>query len=524
DSLRTSFHMLHDVPIQKIHDEVEFEVKVFAELFSKSDPPGAIIKSFIRPFDLSLAPLLRVGLVKNLDGSYILSIDMHHIITDGTSQEVLKQDFMSLYRGEALSYLRLQYKDFAEWQNSSKEKEQLKKQELYWLKELAGEIPVLELPTDYPRPLVQSFAGNRVAFEIEETRTLNEIALRSGATLFMVLAGVLNILLTKLSGREDIIIGVPVAARRHADLEKIIGMFVNTLALRNYPNGEKSFPGFLDELKDRTLAAFENQEYSFEDLVEKVVIHRDMSRNPLFDVLLAVQNVKKTLAEGLDGFKSAGKEEDIIQVSKFDLEINAWEIGERLKVVFAYCTKLFKQETIERFIIYFKKIISIIIQKPGIRIKDIEIITDEEKEQILHDFNQTGTVYPKHKTIHQLFAEQVSQTPDHVALIGAGPRACPHCLTYRQLNKQSDRLAGALIEKGVLTDDIVAIMMERSVEMIISILGILKAGGAYLPIDPGYPKERIDYMLKDSKVKIIINSDFLINAPQAPLHHHSSFN
>ncbi|MCU0290324.1 MAG: condensation domain-containing protein, partial [Acidobacteria bacterium] len=516
DSLRTSFHMLHDVPIQKIDEEVQFEIKVFAELFSKSDPPEAI-KSFIHPFDLSCAPLLRVGLVKNRDGSLILLIDMHHIITDGTSQEVLKHDFMSLYKGEPLPTLRLQYKDFAEWQNSNKEREKLKSQESYWLKEFAGEIPVLELPVDYPRPLMQSFAGNRFAFEItdEEKQALNERALQSGATLFMVLAAILNILLTKLSGREDIIIGVPVAARRHADLEKIIGMFVNTLALRNYPNGEKSFSGFLDELKDRTLAAFENQEYQFEDLVEKVVIHRDMGRNPLFDVLLVVQNVKKTPGEGFHGFETVEKEGEIIQVSKFDLEINAWETGEGINIVFGYCTQLFKQETIERFIIYFKKITSFIIQSPGIRIKDIEIISDEEKEQILHDFNQTETEYPKHKTIQQLFAEQVSRTPDHIALHGCMIAWMDDCmdawmhgmhLSYRELNEQSDRLAWLLIEKGVLADNIVGLMIDRTIETIIGIIGILKSGGAYLPIDPDFPRERIDYMLKDSRAAILLTN------------------
>ncbi|HLP47901.1 MAG TPA: amino acid adenylation domain-containing protein, partial [Candidatus Kapabacteria bacterium] len=535
DSLRTSFQMLDDMPIQKIHDNVEFKIKRF-EMDDNGRNDGhevqEIYSSFIRPFDLSLAPLLRIGFLKKRD-EVILLIDIHHIITDGTSQEVLREDFMSLYREEKLPYLQLQYKDFVEWKNSNKEREKLKEQELYWLNEFAGEIPVLRIPTDYVRPVVQSFAGNSLSFKIgiEETRSLNEMALREGATLFMVLAGVLNILLTKLSGQEDIAMGVPVAGRRHADLEKIIGMFVNTLALRNYPCGEKSFLVFLNELKDRTLSAFENQEYQFEDLVEKVVSQRDMSRNPLFDILLAVQNVKRIPAARFEKDKTSEtaekeKDDDVIQVSKFDLEINAWEVGEEIKIIFIYCTKLFKQETIERFIIYFKKIIAIIIQRPAIRIKDIEIITDEEKEQILNAFNQTAAIYPKNKTVPQLFAEQVEQTPDYIALVGAvegeakkrsgeeeknsdletlRATSLQIQMSYRQLNEQCNQLAGSLIEKGVLPGNIIGIKMERSVEMVIALIGVLKAGGTYLPIDPDYPQERIDYMLKDSNAKVLIN-------------------
>ncbi|HLP58795.1 MAG TPA: amino acid adenylation domain-containing protein, partial [Candidatus Deferrimicrobium sp.] len=514
DSLRTSFHMLNEAPVQVVHNKVAFKIENFA-----TDEHGQTRTflttgaNFFRSFDLSQAPLIRAGLIKEAGKRCILLVDMHHIITDGTSQEILKQDFIILYKGEKLPALRLQYKDFAGWQNSNKERERLKRQESYWLREFSGEIPVLDIPTDYPRPLLQSFAGDRVAFEIPaaETRALNAVALQGGATLFMVLAAVLNILLAKLSGHEDIIIGAPVAGRRHADLQKIIGMFVNTLALRNYPNGEKAFPEFLNELKDRTLAAFENQEYQFEDLVEKVAINRDISRNPLFDVLFVVQNIRRVPG---DIFENSTIENEMVphnndnikRESKFDLEINAWEVGPGLKIVFGYCTELFKKETIERFIIYFKKIIAIAAQEPGIRISDIEIISEEEKKRIINEFNDTAADYPKDKTIHQLFAEQVGRTPDRIALVGADLRVCPVNLTYRQLNEQSGRLAGQLIKQGVQPDTIVAIMGERSLETIVGLIAILKSGGAYLPIDPEYPQERIDYMLKDSGAQMMIGN------------------
>ncbi|HLP45176.1 MAG TPA: amino acid adenylation domain-containing protein [Candidatus Kapabacteria bacterium] len=525
DNLRTSFHLLNSGPVQKIHDEVKFEIEYFAtdtlpqnrQTQTLTEVFGSIFfqkGGFIRPFDLLRAPLMRAGLVKNSDGSYVLLVDIHHIITDGTSQEVLKHDFMSLYRGEPLPSLRLQYKDFAQWQNSNKENDRIKRQELYWLKEFPGEIPVLSIPTDYPRPLMQSFAGNKINFEIPaaETGLLHDLALRIGATLFMVLAAVLNILLAKLSGQEDIVIGTPVAGRRHADLEKIIGIFVNTLALRNYPVGENTFPGFLDLLKNRTLEAFENQEYPFDDLVEKVSISRDMGRNPLFDVLFVLQNIIDVPAEAVFE-KRMVEDENITRTVKFDLEITAWEAGQELKFVFGYGTKLFKKETIEQCITYFKRIVSIVVKDLGIRIKDIDLISEEEKKQILSGFNDTAAEYPEDKTIHRLFAEQASKTPGHIALVGAGSQTCParnDCpvwITYRQLDKQSDDLAGLLIEKGVQTDSIVAIMMERSVEMVIAIFGILKSSGAYLPIDPEYPQERIEYMLKDSGTKILLTND-----------------
>ncbi|HLP45175.1 MAG TPA: amino acid adenylation domain-containing protein [Candidatus Kapabacteria bacterium] len=532
ESLRTSFHMIEKEPMQKIHDRVKLEIEYYHLPANYKEDKNHKIHYFVRAFDLAEAPLLRVGLVKTTDEKQYLVVDMHHIISDGISHQVLSEDFAALYEGKELPFLQLQYKDFSQWHNNEKGK--FKYQEDYWLKEFAGELPVLNLPTDYPRPLKQSFAGNSLDFQIPgaETQALKTMAQQEGATLFMLLGALLNVLLTKLSGQEDILIGAPVAGRRHADLEKIIGMFVNTLALRNYPNGEKSFAVFLNELKNRTLEAFENQEYQFEDLVEKVAAARDMSRNPLFDVLFMVENINRT-AGAVENIIAKEGEDHLIKISKFDLEINAWEVVPMLNIRFVYCTKLFKKETIERFIIYFKKMVTILAQRPNIKINEIEIISDEEKKQILDEFNQTGQTYPKDKTIQQLFREQVEKTPDRIAIVGPVQALQPLRpartvnLTYRRLNEQSDRLADLLIEKGVLADNIVRITIEHSLEMIIGMLGILKSGGAYLPIDPGYPQERIDYMLKDSNAKIIIGNKLIINSPQSSFHHssfhHSSF-
>ncbi|MCU0288321.1 MAG: amino acid adenylation domain-containing protein, partial [Acidobacteria bacterium] len=506
ESLRTSFHMIEDQFLQKVHREVDFKIEKYE---------GAAVNRFVRPFDLSRAPLLRVAVLKkNPDDRACLAVDMHHIISDGISSRVLKEDFIALDQGEGkdLPALRIQYKDFAEWQNSPKEVERLQRQMMYWLKEFEGEIPVLEIPTDYPRPISQSFAGESVRFELadEVTRALNAVAIQGGATLFMVLASALNVLLAKLSGQEDVIIGTPNAGRRHSDLEKIIGMFVNTLALRNYPTGEQTFTEFLGETKERVLMVFENQEYPFEELVDKLSLKRDMGRNPLFDVMFVLQNITTGSTGGDEEIRPdiPGSYENIAQTAKFDLTFIAEALGQKTIFTIQYCTKLFKKETIQRFVAYFKKIISQVIENPGLKLREIEITLDEEKRQLLSEFNSIESVYPNDKTIHRLFEEQVQRTPDHIALFVPSVQPVrPVGLSYRQLNEQCDRLAGLLIDKGVLPEDIVGLMVERSFEMIIGLLGILKSGGAYLPLNPKNPNSRTQYMLKDSGAKLLVTTN-----------------
>ncbi|HLP47258.1 MAG TPA: condensation domain-containing protein, partial [Candidatus Kapabacteria bacterium] len=261
ESLRTSFDSIGDMPVQRIHENVEFEIEFLA---TEKRCPGQT-----QAFDLSKAPLLRVALGEAADGKHLLMVEMHHIIADGTSMEVLIKDFVGLYNRESLNELGIQYKDFSEWQNRDKEKRKFLAQEEFWRNEFAGEIPVIDLPTDFARPAVQSYEGNMLKFELagEIAAALKSLALKTGTTMYMLLLAIFNIFLAKLSNREAIVTGTPVAGRHHADLEKIIGMFVNTLGLKNYPVGEKSFNGFLEEVKEKTLWAFENQDYPYEDLV-----------------------------------------------------------------------------------------------------------------------------------------------------------------------------------------------------------------------------------------------------------------
>jgi amino acid adenylation domain-containing protein len=568
ESFRTSFRMIEGEPVQVVHDEVEFEVEYF-NLAARDkgkilNSKFIIQNSFIRPFDLSQAPLLRVGLIhtppfghpspaspttqqgENLGNGYILMVDMHHIISDASSLDIIEKEFTALRSGEQLPGLTLQYKDYCEWQNSEKQKKAIEKQQEYWLNTFAGELPILHLPLDYPRPAVQRFEGNTVRFYMskEKTKAIKETAAAFETTLFMMLLAAYNILLSRLSGQEDIVVGIPIAGRQHTDLQHTIGMFVNTLALRNYPSIEKPFTDFLQEVKHTTTAAFENQDYPFEDLVERLGVNRDTSRNPVFDAAFNLVSVLE-----LSGELPESEADQVYDhqpgTSKFDLTFTFIEIGGGLSFSIEYCTKLFKPDTIERFIEYFKKIVSHLLENPGVKLREIDILSEEEKNHLLIEFNQTESSYPKDKTIYELFEKQVERTPDSVAVVDSRQLAIgkeektgePVQLTYRELNQKSDQLAIELKEKGVLADDIVAIMMARCIEMIIGIIGILKAGGAYLPIDPAYPQERINYMLKDSGAKIlltnspeghhfncqlsIVNYQLSMNSPEANFHHSS---
>jgi amino acid adenylation domain-containing protein len=395
ESLRTAFVTQAGEPVQRIHDDVGFEIEYFK---TENKEKGVEIQnskfiihnSFIRPFELSRAPLLRVGLIhtpalaghpsqEGITGDkHILMVDMHHIITDGTSTGIIVKEFMAFYSyaGEVLPPLRIQYKDFSEWRNSELQRKSLSRQEAYWLKEFEGEIPLLDLITDYPRTHERNFEGHVIGFELsgEHSLTLKNLAKEENVTAYMVLLAIYNILLSKLSGQEEIIVGTPVSGRSHVDLEPLIGMFVNTLALMNYPGAEKTFRDFLKEIRARTLEAFENQYYPFEELVEKVSIDRDPNRNPLFDAMFALQNLDSPGLE-IPGLRLKPYEFETRE-AKFDLCLTGMESGDKFRFIFEYRTGLFKEETIDEFINYFKDITACVLENRDIRLSDIEISID----------------------------------------------------------------------------------------------------------------------------------------------------
>jgi amino acid adenylation domain-containing protein len=384
ESLRTSFALVDDQPVQKIHDKAGFWIDYYdlspgggsgtgsyRAVGTTRDAVREIIKDFVKPFDLSKAPFLRVGLINTGESRNVLIVDMHHIISDGLSLDLMEKDLLALYYERDLPELRLQYKDYSEWQAGVEQKRVLQNQEEYWLRRYAGQLPVLHLPTDFKRPIMQSFAGNRLTFEIdrEVTKSLKELAKYRDVTMFMLLFTFFNILLTRLSGQSDVVVGTPVAGRRHADLENIIGMFVNTLAIKSEMSTEQTFGELLKNLKQNILKAFENQDYPFEDLVEKISTTRDTSRNPIFDVAFSFQDQDGVPVP--DQLRSFYYNENL--TSKFDMTLAGAEADGKLLFAVEYCTKLFKADTIKRFVGYFKDIIQAVRQREDIRLKDIKI-------------------------------------------------------------------------------------------------------------------------------------------------------
>ncbi|MED4570421.1 tyrocidine non-ribosomal peptide synthetase TycC [Brevibacillus agri] len=504
DSLRTSFAVVNGEPVQHIHADVPFAL-AYSEV--TEDEARKLVSSLVQPFDLGVAPLMRVSLLKIGEDRHVLLTDMHHSISDGVSSGILLAEWVRLYQGDVLPELRIQYKDFSVWQQAFFQSAAFEKQEAYWLQTFADEIPVLNMPTDFARPGTQSFAGDQYTLQTGKplAEGLNQLAQATGTTLYMVLLAAYNVLLAKYAGQEDIVVGTPITGRSHADLESIVGMFVNTLAMRNKPQREKTFSEFLQEVKQNALDAYGHQDYPFEELVEKLAIARDLSRNPLFDTVFTFQNSTEEVVALPACTLTPFMTEETGKHAKFDLTLIATEEKEEITIGVEYSTSLFTRETIERLSRHFLAIAASIVHNPHIRLGDIDMLSLEEKQQILAGFNDTAVNYDLDKTLHQLFEEQVEKTPDQAALLFNG-----QTLTYRELNERANRLARVLRAKGIGPDRLVAIMAERSPEMVIGILGILKAGGAYVPIDPGYPQERIQYLLADSQAALLLSQAHLL--------------
>ncbi|APB69496.1 non-ribosomal peptide synthase/polyketide synthase [Paenibacillus polymyxa] len=496
ETLRTGIEQVQGELVQRIYDEVEFAVDYFQ---ASEREVEQVVEAYYHPFDLTKPPLLRIGLIEVAEDRHILLFDMHHIVSDGISTALLFDEFSRLYRGEELAPLRIQYKDYAVWQHSEAYGQLLQPQKEYWLEQLSGELPVLELPTDFPRPAVQSFDGRTVKFYIEKDRTekLKELAVRTGTTLYMVLLSAYTILMHKYSGQEDLIVGTPIAGRTQEEVQPIVGMFINTLAIRSRPERSKTYLSYLEEIKDITLGAFEHQNYLFEDLVESLHIPRATGRNPLFDTFFALQNTEneQIVIEGLE--QSFYPLEN--RTTKFELLLDISELDGQLECRLDYATALYKQETAERFARHYDKLLETIAAAPDGDIASLEMLTEEEIRELVRGFNDSEADYPRQQTIHGLFEEQAELYPDNVAAVMNERQ-----LTYRELNERSNRLARKLRETGVEADQLVAILAERSLDMVVGILAILKAGGAYVPVDPDYPEERIRFMIEDSGAPLLL--------------------
>jgi acyl carrier protein len=381
ESLRTSFQQeeARGQLVQRVHENVEFGLEHFQ--WSEKDVEEMAAR-FARPFDLSRAPLLRAALVKLEEEKHLLVFDIHHIIADGSSRDVLIGDFVAFYSGKQLPPLFVQYKDFTKWQDTLLESGALKKQEEYWLKNLSGNLPVLNLATDYARPPVQSLEGDRLEFELSEELTagLEVLVKETGATLYMVFLASLNVLLNKYTGQEDILIGTPISGRHHAEAEHIIGLMLESIVLRNYPAGEKTFAGFLKEVKETTLRAYENQLYPFRELMKQLAPTRDLSRTPLFDVMLNVYSLENERLE-LDGLE-CGPYPFTQKVSKVDITVEVVESRHGITMELEYCSALFKAGTMMEFGRFLVNILEAAAKNPAIPLAEIEMLSEEDRERL----------------------------------------------------------------------------------------------------------------------------------------------
>ncbi len=500
ETLRTSFELQNDDLVQIIHPDIKIKLERFHDTVTDLH---TLIQSFVKPFDLSQAPLLRSAFMERENKTYIL-FDMHHIISDGMSINILLEEFIRLYNGEELEPLRVHYKDYSEWMWTR----DLSSQRAYWLEEFGDEIPVLDLPLDYARPQIQSHRGSVVSAHIDRSlrEKIDAVCRQTEATEFMVLLTALMVLLGKYSRQEDIVVGTPVSGRTHRDTERMLGMFVNTLAIRGRPEREKTAGKLIGEIREKCLRAYENQEYAFEELVDKANVTRDMSRNPVFDVMFVLQN--NEAAKGrLEDVKEVRVIEENSGTSKFDLAMEVTGSGEGYALRLEYCTDLFKEETARLILAHYINLLEEMAASISEPIGSFSMMDEAEREKVLNKFNDTQTDYPKDQTIVQLFETQAESYPDNTAVIYQEEK-----LSYAQLNAQANRVAAKLRKLGVGKDDLVAIVAKRSLEMIVGLCGILKAGGAYLPVDPDYPEDRVRFMLEDSLPKAVLLANAVLPA------------
>ena len=477
-----------------------------------------------RSFDLVLGPLnkarrirlMRTRLLQTTDQEHVLLLTMHHIISDGWSLGILIDEVGALYRsivsGAAhnLDEIKIQYADYATWQRNWMDGPVFEHQLSYWRGQLAG-VPVLELPTDRPRPALMTFNGSYEPVRINSvlTQQLNALSREQGVTLFMTLLSAFYTLLYRYTGQTDICVGTPVANRALPEFEKLIGCFVNSLALRVDMDDDPKFIDLLSQVQDVTLSGYSHQDLPFERLVDALGVSRDKSHSPLFQVVFTLQNASNTLNVQMPDV-NVEMLPSVAKTSKFDLTLNLEEGPNGLEGMIEYNTDLFDRDTIHRMVGHLEQILNVVAQHPHSRLSEVSLLSDHEKQLVLHEWNHQPQHYEFQDTIHQRFENIVQRFPDKAAVAMDGVS-----LTYAELNARANQLAFYLKQQGVKTNDLVGICLERSLDMVVSILAVLKAGGAYVPLDPGNPEERLRFILEDAKVALLITESAVVDTVPA---------
>ncbi|MBD2811707.1 AMP-binding protein, partial [Xenorhabdus sp. Vera] len=510
ESLRTRFVSIEGQPCQHI-DPADIGFALSYHDLRQRDP--ALHDSQVTeiaeleaqaPFDLIQGPLIRGQLLQLANEEHVLLLTLHHIITDGWSVGVLVRELGDFYRAAlnghdaSLPVLPIQYADYAVWQHDQLQGNQTQGTELteqrdFWRTQLEGTPNLLPLPTDRPRPTVQSYTGDHVSFHLDASllTSLKALGQRHNTTLFMTVLSAWSIVLARLSGQDDIVIGTPVANRPHHELEGLIGFFVNTLALRIRFNDELNVADLLAQVRKQALSAYAHQDLPFEQVVEALRPERNLSYSPLFQVMLALNNTPSQILT-LPGLQLTQIEQQH-RSAHFDLALSLSETEAGLAGDLEYATDLFDSTTVQRMVGYLTNVLTVMVADEKHSVATLPMLPEPERQQLLVEFNATQADFPQDSLIHQLFEMQVLQRPDAIAVVCEG-----QTLNYNELNQRANRLAHHLISLGVRPDDRIAICLERSPEMIVGLLGILKAGGAYVPLDPTYPSERLAYTLEDA--------------------------
>ncbi len=529
ETLRTTFIVLDGQPLQAIAPSLTIPISVLNLQELAADEQEVKAKCIINaeiehPFDLSSKPLLRVILLVLSETEHILLLNMHHIICDDWSMGVLISELGTLYAAFAqnqlspLLELPLQYADFAHWQREWLQGELLQTQLAYWREQLNG-ISILHLPTDKPRSAIQNYQGATQFLELPKKLidALETLSQQEDVTLFMTLMAAFKTLLYRYTHQEDIALGSPIANRTRSEIEGIIGFFVNSLVLRSNLSGNPTFRELLGRVREITLGGYSHQDLPFEKLVQELHPERNLSHHPLFQVVFGFQNAPMSALE-MPGLVPSFMNIDL-KKTRFDLELHLWkcsedfrslsggnwEYSEGLRGVMVYNTDLFEQATISRMLKHFQTLLSGIVANPEQRIANLPLLSDVERHQVLVEWNNTQADYPQDKCIHQLFEEKVQQYPDSIVVKFANEQ-----LTYQELNSRSNKLAQYLQKLGVCSEVLVGICISQSIEMVIGLLGILKAGGAYVPLDPSYPQQRLNFMLEDAQISVLLTQENLL--------------
>ena len=505
ETLRTTFRQQGEQAVQIIHPPRPFVLAV------ESLPVGESLESVIereirRAFDLEQGPLLRVKLIHLGVDDHVLILTQHHIVSDGWSMPIMVEELVRLYQGfsqgheSELAELPIQYADYALWQRTWMAAGEQARQLDYWKRQLGDEQPVLELPTDRPRPAVQSHAGARLPVELDEALVagLRQVARQQGVTLYMLLLASFQSLLHRHSGQSDIRVGVPIANRTRAETERLIGVFVNTQVLRAEFDLHTTFGELLDQVRDAALGAQAHQELPFEQLVEALQPQRSLSHSPLFQVMFNHQTQASAEIREVGGLKVEPLEPDS-HAAQFDLTLNTTEYEGGLSAAFTYATALFDATTVERLAEHWKALLRGICADVRQRVAGLPLHSDAERTRLLEDWNASAMPLPTPACLTALIEAQVEAAPQAIAL-----RLGDRQLTYQALNAQANRLAHRLRESGVGPDVLVGVALARGIDMVVGLLAILKAGGAYVPLDPDFPPERLTYMMQDSGLRLLL--------------------